>query len=85
MANATQTLDTRPWVEKYRPKTMEDIVLDDVTRKLLDSIVANRTFPNLMLYGPPGTGKTTTIVNLIEKYRQSVGESNPNGISSERI
>ena len=77
MANATQILDTRPWVEKYRPKTMEDIVLDDVTRKLLDSIVANRTFPNLMLYGPPGTGKTTTIVNLIEKYRKSVGESGP--------
>ena len=77
MSSTTATSDTRPWVEKYRPTTMEDIVLDDVTRKLLDSIITNRTFPNLMLYGPPGTGKTTTIVNLIDKYRKSVGEFGP--------
>lgn len=69
--------DTRPWVEKYRPTTMEDIVLDVVTRRLLDNIVTNKAFPNLLLYGPPGTGKTTTIVNLIEKYRASIGQSGP--------
>lgn len=80
MTTSTAThgsVDTRPWVEKYRPTTMEDVVLDDVTRRLLDSIVSSQTFPNLMLYGPPGTGKTTTIVNLIDKYRKSMGESGP--------
>jgi replication-associated recombination protein RarA len=76
-SNTPRPVDMRPWVEKYRPTTMEDIVLDDVTRRLLDNIVESGTFPNLMLYGPPGTGKTTTIVNLIDKYRKSVGESGP--------
>lgn len=67
--------DTRPWVEKYRPSSFEDIVLDDVTRKLLQNIIERRAFPNILLYGPPGTGKTTTIVNLVDKYRKNIGET----------
>ena len=61
---------TIPWVEKYRPTSFENIVLDDINSKIFENIIKNETFPNLLLYGPPGTGKTTTIINLISAYQK---------------
>ena len=58
-----------PWVEKYRPKQLSDVVLDINNKIILDNIIKNDHFPNLLLYGPPGTGKTTTIINLINCYQ----------------
>jgi replication factor C subunit 3/5 len=66
----TEKIDTRPWVEKYRPTQFEDIVLDPLNKILLENIVSQNNFPNLLFYGPPGTGKTTTIINLIDKYQE---------------
>ncbi len=62
--------DNIPWVEKYRPPTFNDIVLDEVNKELFNNILKTRYFPNLLFYGPPGTGKTTTIINLINKYNK---------------
>jgi replication factor C subunit 3/5 len=58
-----------PWVEKYRPNTFDNIVLDPLNKIILNNIIEQNSFPNLLLYGPPGTGKTTTIINLIHKYQ----------------
>lgn len=57
------------FVEKYRPKIMEDIVLDPLNKQILQNIIETSYFPNLLFYGPPGTGKTTTIINLINAYQ----------------
>ena len=65
-----------PWVEFYRPKEFNNIVLDDVNKEILNNIIDKSYFPNLLLYGPPGTGKTTTIVNLINAYQQKLGNKN---------
>jgi len=62
--------DNRPWVEKYRPTNFDDIVLDPINRTLLENIITQNNFPNLLFYGPPGTGKTTTIINLINRYQE---------------
>jgi len=59
-----------PWVEKYRPDTFDNIVLDPINKKILNNIIDTNSFPNLLLYGPPGTGKTTTIINIINKYQE---------------
>ena len=61
-------MDYQPWIEKYRPKHFKDIVLSEHNKNLLNNIIENNHFPNLLFYGPPGTGKTTTIINLIDKY-----------------
>ena len=55
-----------PWVEKYRPDSFENIVLDKNNEILFKNIIEMNLFPNLLFYGPPGTGKTTTIINLIK-------------------
>ena len=64
------------WVEKYRPKIIEDIVLDPLNKEILKNIIETYYFPNLLFYGPPGTGKTTTIINLINAYQDKIGVKN---------
>jgi replication factor C subunit 3/5 len=65
-----------PWVEKYRPSHFNDIVLDDINKKILRSVIENDHFPNFLFYGPPGTGKTTTIINLVKMYQERYNQSN---------
>jgi replication factor C subunit 3/5 len=65
-----------PWVEFYRPKIFEDIVLDPLNRQILKNIIETSYFPNLLFYGPPGTGKTTTIINLINAYQTKLNIKN---------
>jgi DNA polymerase III delta prime subunit len=64
------------WVEKYRPKIFEDIVLDNLNKQILKNIIDTSYFPNLLFYGPPGTGKTTTIINLINAYQEKLNNKN---------
>lgn len=47
------------WVEKYRPRRLEDVALETDTRTLLDGYIAAGELPHLLLVGPPGSGKTT--------------------------
>jgi len=63
-----------PWVEKYRPDIFEDIILDNNNRELFKNILERNHFPNLLLHGPPGIGKTTTIINLINKFKKKNNE-----------
>ena len=65
-----------PWVEKYRPKNFDTIILDDYNKKIFENMLINNYIPNLLLYGPPGSGKTTTIINLINKYQENNNEVN---------
>ncbi|CCF48278.1 hypothetical protein NDA11_002094 [Ustilago hordei] len=79
-ASATD-LDLLPWVEKYRPATLEDLVSHkDITSTIQNFIDRNR-LPHLLFYGPPGTGKTSTILAMARKifgpqFRNSVLELN---------
>jgi len=47
------------WVEKYRPKTIEDCILPASTKKTFKDFVERGEVPNLLLSGPAGCGKTT--------------------------
>lgn len=59
-----------PWIEKYRPENLEDIILNDTNRTFFNNIIEKNYYPNMIFYGPPGTGKTTTILCLIKKYQE---------------
>lgn len=51
-----------PWVEKYRPKLIKDVVGNSEAVKRLAVIAEQGNIPNLMLAGAPGTGKTTSVL-----------------------
>ena len=47
------------WVEKYRPKTIEECILPERTKKTFLEFLDRGEVPNLLLAGPAGCGKTT--------------------------
>jgi DNA polymerase III delta prime subunit len=65
-----------PLVEKYRPKTIDDIVLNTNNKRVVENILNSATFPNILLYGQPGTGKTTTIISLIKEFNKKNNNNN---------
>lgn len=56
-----------PWVEKYRPNNLSNIVHHNFILKILRSFLKSNSLPHLFFYGPPGTGKTSTILSCAQE------------------
>ncbi len=70
-----------PWIEKYRPDQLSDIIGNNDSIQILKRISKNGNVPNIIISGPPGIGKTTSIHCLAkellgDKYSESVLELN---------
>lgn len=70
-----------PWVEKYRPATIDEVAQQEEVVGALRSSLKTGELPNLLFYGPPGTGKTTVALALVRQhfgkdYRTRVKELN---------
>lgn len=63
-----------PWVEKYRPSSVDNIILSKENTKTIQTILDKNYIPNMLLYGPPGTGKTTTVIQIIKEYQEKHAE-----------
>lgn len=51
-----------PWVEKYRPQTLDDLISHKDILSTIQRFINEEKLPHLLFYGPPGTGKTSTIL-----------------------
>lgn len=56
------------WVEKYRPKTLDEVVLKDEQKEFLRRCLEKGEVPHLLFIGPPGSGKCHDGDELIEIF-----------------
>tara|TARA_Y100001937_G_scaffold4984_1_gene6572 strand:- start:8788 stop:9729 length:942 start_codon:yes stop_codon:yes gene_type:complete len=57
------------WVEKYRPKIIDDCILPDRIKNTFKNFLNTGEIPNLLLSGPPGIGKTTVAKALCTQLK----------------
>ena len=54
-------------INKYKPKIVNDLILDDVILKYIDKIVLTKKIPNSIFFGDCGTSKTTSLQCIIKE------------------
>ena len=74
-------MDNIPWIEKYRPNTINEIVGNGQVISILDNMVEKNSLPHIILFGSSGTGKTSTVLAFAKKiygkfYRHMILELN---------
>jgi DNA polymerase III delta prime subunit len=76
------------WVEKYRPKKVEDCILPDAIKSTFQEYVTRKEIPNLLLSGTAGVGKTTIAKALCEEIGCDyivINGSDENGVDTIRV
>ncbi len=54
-------LEEALWTEKYRPRTLNDVVNQKEIVERLKKFISEKNMPHLLFAGSPGTGKTTML------------------------
>ncbi len=61
------SIKNRPWVEKYRPRNLNQIVNQKGIINRLKQFVKDKSMPHLIFAGPAGTGKTTSALAMVRE------------------
>jgi replication factor C small subunit len=61
------SVENRPWVEKYRPRVLRDIVNQTAIVQRLRQFIKDKSMPHLIFAGPAGTGKTTSALAMVRE------------------
>lgn len=77
---STKVQDNLPWIEKYRPNSLNEVYGQDSITSTLRNFIKNSSadnnaisLPHMLFYGPPGTGKTSMVIALAKEI---YGEDN---------
>jgi replication factor C subunit 2/4 len=82
-----------PWIEKFRPHRIQNIILTKELRNKMESFIKSKSIPNIIFSGTPGNGKTTTIkclaYEIYEKHFKDcvlvLNASDERGIKSRKV
>lgn len=70
-------MSANPWVEKYRPRVLDDVVNQKGIIKRLKQFIKDYSMPHLIFAGPAGTGKTTSALAMVrEMYGKNMSPNN---------
>jgi replication factor C subunit 3/5 len=62
LKTTTKADELLPWVEKYRPKNLDQIIDHSEKITVLRKMIDNKQLPHLLLFGLPGSGKTSIVL-----------------------
>lgn len=82
------TVMAKPWADKYRPQTINEILIPDNVKIMFNHYIETGDIPNLLLHGSPGVGKTSSILVLakqimgehFDKYILEINASDDRGV-----
>ena len=64
-SSSQQSQQHKPWVERYRPKSLHDVSHQaEVVATLQNAVVTGR-LPHMLFYGPPGSGKVRSLCVVV--------------------
>jgi replication factor C small subunit len=61
------SIENRPWVEKYRPRVLDEVVNQKGIINRLKHFLQDESMPHLIFAGPAGTGKTTCALAMVRE------------------
>ena len=67
MSEKENTIGELPWIEKYRPHTLTDVIGQEEITKRLSAYAKAKNMPHLLFSGPAGVGKTSSSVALAKE------------------
>ncbi|KAL5969076.1 Replication factor C subunit 5 [Taenia solium] len=67
MENKSKMPPDLPWIEKYRPESLSDLMGHEAIINTIRRFLNQGKLPHLLFYGPPGTGKTSTILAVAKQ------------------
>jgi replication-associated recombination protein RarA len=66
-------IDNIVWCEKYRPKTIDEVILPTSLKKKVKSLIKNDNIPNMIFHSTsPGTGKTSLALAICNELGYDV-------------
>ena len=86
-ANENSKKEHTLWVERYRPKTLNEYVGNELVKETIQQYLDTNDIPHLLFYGKAGTGKTTLaklIVNTIKCDHMIINASDENNVDTVR-
>jgi len=92
LIDEASSISTVPFIEKYRPKTLKDMISHEDILATINLFVEKKNIPHFLFHGPPGTGKTSCILALarllygdhIKRMTQELNASDDRGINVVR-
>jgi len=64
------------WIEKYRPRKLDNVIMSDEYRKRFKEFIATGEIPHLLLHGAVGSGKTSIAKILLQELDATILEMN---------
>jgi len=81
------SLINKDWTEKYRPKTLQEYIGNDLIKTKFQEYIDDKIIPNILLEGGPGGGKTSAsfiLINSLDCDVLKINGSDENGINTVR-